>query len=168
MSSTDADAATCQALVETVMKSGVRFVLHEHKPTHTVEDARGLPFDVTRIVKTVAFRAAGARIVLVAVRGSHRVDYAKLAGIVGAHRRELTSLSREEVRDRLGVEPGSVSPVPLRPDAVVLIDQQVLTVLPTLYCGIGRCDRTLEIAPADLVLVTRGRVAAFSRQATDR
>ncbi len=168
MSSTDADAATCQALVEKVMKSGVRFVVHEHKPTHTVEDARDLPFDGTRIVKTVAFRAVGAGILLAVVRGSHKVDYAKLAGTVGAHRRELTSLSREEVRDRLGVEPGSVSPVPLRPDAVVLIDQDVLTVLPTLYCGIGRCDRTLEIAPADLVLVTRGRVAALSRDATDR
>ncbi len=46
-------------------------------------------------------------------------------------------------------------------DAVV-IDEDVLAILPTLY-GIGRCDRTLEIAPADLVRLTGARVASLSR-----
>ncbi len=152
-----------EILLDAVVKSGVRFVVHEHEPTRTLEDARTLPFDVARIVKTVAFRAARAGVVLAALRGSSRVDYAKLAALAGVNRRELASLSPGEVRELLGIEPGSVSPVPPRMDATVFIDEDVLTILPTLYCGIGRCDRTLEIAPADLVRLTGARVGALSR-----
>jgi len=61
------------------------------------------------------------------------------------------------------VEPGSVSPLSLQGDAAVLIDDEVLTILPTIYCGIGRPDRTLEIAPDDLVRLTGGRSGGFSR-----
>jgi Cys-tRNA(Pro)/Cys-tRNA(Cys) deacylase len=158
----DGAAAGFQVLVDTVKRSGVPFVLHEHEPTRTVEDARRLPFDSNRIVKTVAFRTA-AGLVLAALRGTQRVDYAKLAALVGVNRRDLASLSSEQVQDLLGVEPGSVSPVSLPVNAVVYVDEDVLTILPTLYCGIGRCDRTLEIAPTDLLLLTGGRVASLSR-----
>jgi Cys-tRNA(Pro)/Cys-tRNA(Cys) deacylase len=168
MHSPDGAAAGFQVLVDAVKRSGVPFVLHEHAPTRTVEDARSLPFDSTRIVKTVAFHTANAGLVLAALRGSHRVDYAKLAALVGVNRRELASLSPEQVRDLLGVEPGSVSPVPLLANAVVYVDEDVLTILPTLYCGIGRCDRTLEIAPTDLLLLTGDRVASLSRTSNSK
>ncbi len=83
-------------------------------------------------------------------------------------RRELSSLSPGEVQGLLGVEPGSVSPIPLRTDALVVVDEAVLSLIPTLYCGIGRPDRTLEIAPADLVRLTGARVAAVARPPGDR
>jgi Cys-tRNA(Pro)/Cys-tRNA(Cys) deacylase len=83
---------------------------------------------------------------------------------LGVNRRDLAALSPVEVEELLGVEPGSVSPFPLRNDALVLIDKDVLTILPTLYCGAGRSDRTLEIAPNDLVRVFGGRVGVFSRE----
>ena len=121
-------------------------------------------FSRARIVKTVAFRTRNGGIVLAAVRGTRRVDYARLAALLGVKRRDLAALAPDEVRKHLGVEPGSVSPLPLRDDAVVVIDDDVLTILPTLYCGIGRSDRTLEIAPADLVRLTNGRVGGFSRE----
>src|SRR5512133_524667 len=92
-----------EVLLDAVVKSGVRFVVHEHEPTRTLDDARRLPFDVTRIVKTVAFRAANAGVVLAALRGTSRVDYAKLAVLAGVNRRELASLSPEEVRGLLGL-----------------------------------------------------------------
>ncbi len=152
-----------EALLDAVANSGVPFVVHEHQRARTVADARKLPFDVARIVKTVAFRAAGAGLVLAALRGTARVDYAKLAALAGVDRRELAPLSPEDVRNLLGVEPGSVSPVPPRADVAVFVDEDVLTMLPTLYCGIGRCDRTLEIAAADLVRLTRARVVSLSR-----
>lgn len=152
-------------LTEMVERSGVPFVLHAHAATRTVEEAeRNLTFEVTRIVKTVAFRTRSGGLVLAAVRGTRKVDYPRLAALVGVNRRDLFPLSPEEVRELLGVEPGSVSPLPLREDATLLIDDDVLTILPTVYCGIGRPDRTLEVAPADLARVSGGRVGAFSRQ----
>ncbi len=152
-------------LAEMIALSGVPFSIHEHRATRTVDEAaQNLAFDVARIVKTVAFRTREGAIVLAAVRGVRRVDYARLAALVGVNRRDLAALSPEEVRERIGVEPGSVSPLPLREDAVVLIDEDVQTILPTLYCGLGRPDRTLGIAPADLVRVTKGLVGGFSRE----
>jgi Cys-tRNA(Pro)/Cys-tRNA(Cys) deacylase len=161
--------AAFRLLVGTVEDCGAPFVLHEHEATRTVEEAaRNLSFDVARIVKTVAFRTRGGGIVLAAVRGIRRVDYARLAALASVNRRDLTALSPREVLDLLGVDPGSVSPVPLREDVVVIIDEDVMTILPTLYCGIGRPDRTLEIAPADLLRVTRGQLGEVSREGKDR
>ncbi len=152
-------------IVKIVAKSGAPSTLHAHEETRTVEDAeRNLSFDVARIVKTVAFRTRSGEIVLAAVRGIRRVDYARLAALVGVNRRDLAPLSPTEVEELLGVEPGSVSPFPLRDNALMFIDKDVLTILPTLYCGAGRSDRTLEIAPDDLVRLSGGRIGAFSRE----
>lgn len=156
--------AAFHRLVEIVERSGVPFVLHAHAATRTVEDAsQNLSFDVARIVKAVAFRTRNGGLVLAALRGVRRVDYPRLAALVGVNRRDLAPLSPEEVREFLGVEPGSVSPLPLREDAAVFIDDDVLTILPTVYCGIGRPDRTLELAPVDLVRLTGGRIGGFSK-----
>ncbi|HET6420387.1 MAG TPA: YbaK/EbsC family protein [Geobacteraceae bacterium] len=152
-------------IADILAKSGVRFALHSHEETRTVEDAeRNLSFDVARIVKTVAFRTRSGKIVLAAVRGIRRVDYARLAALVGVNRRDLAALSPAEVEELLGVEPGSVSPFSPGDDVLLLIDKDVLTILPTLYCGAGRSDRTLEIAPDDLVRLSGGRVGGFSRE----
>lgn len=154
-----------ERIADILANSGVRFALHSHEETRTVEDAeRNLSFEVARIVKTVAFHTRSGKIVLAAVRGIRRVDYARLAALVGVNRRDLAALSPAEVEELLGVEPGSVSPFSPGDDVLLLIDKDVLTILPTLYCGAGRSDRTLEIAPDDLVRLSGGRVGGFSRE----
>lgn len=150
-------------MLDAVQRSGCPFTVHEHAATRTVEEARSLPFDVSRLVKAIAFRTAAGAVVLAAIRASARVDYARLAALAGVNRRELTSLSPGEVQALLGVEPGSVSPISLRGDALVVVDEAVLSIAPALFCGIGRPDRTLEIAPGDLVRLTGARVAAVAR-----
>jgi Cys-tRNA(Pro)/Cys-tRNA(Cys) deacylase len=151
-------------LREIVTRAGVPHLIHEHRETRTINDAaRNLPFPVERIVKTIAFRTRSGGIVLAALRGTRRVDYARLAALAGVNRRDISSISPEEVRGLIGVEPGSVSPIMPLEGADLYIDDDVLAIIPTLYCGFGRPDRTLEIAAADLVRLTSGRVAPFSR-----
>ncbi len=152
-------------LLAIVDQGGLPFTLHEHAPSRTMEDAaQNLSFDVARIVKTIAFRTRNGGLVLAALRGIKRVDYPRLAALVGVNRRDLAPLAPEEVRELLGVEPGSVSPLPLREDAVVFIDDDVLTIQPTIYCGIGRSDRTLEISPDDLEKLTGGQIGGFTKE----
>lgn len=122
-----------------------------------------LPFDLARIVKSVAFCTRNNGLVLAALRGTSRVDYPRLAALVGVNRRDLFLLSPEEVQKHLGVEPGSISPLSLPGEVLVLIDDDVPAILSTIYCGIGRPDRTLEITAADLVRLTGGRTGGFSR-----
>ncbi len=156
--------ATFHRVLEILSGSGVPHQIHEHRETRTVEDAAcNLSFPVDRLVKTIAFRTRNGGIVLAALRGTRRVDYARLAALVGVNRRDLFSLSPEEVRDVTGVEPGSVSPVMPLDGAEVFIDEDVLSITPTIYCGFGRPDRTLEIDAADMARLSAGRVAPFSR-----
>jgi Cys-tRNA(Pro)/Cys-tRNA(Cys) deacylase len=152
-----------ERLLELVGRSGLPHRVHAHAPTRTMRDAAETPgFAAERIVKTIAFRVCGGRLVLAALRGTRRVDYAKLAALLGVKRRDLSALAPEEVQEALGVEPGSVSPLPLT-DADVRLDADALTITPTLYCGLGRPDRTLEIAPADLLALCGGKSGAFSK-----
>jgi Cys-tRNA(Pro)/Cys-tRNA(Cys) deacylase len=147
-----------------VAGSGLPFTLHEHPPTRTMAEAEeNLDFDTSRIVKTIAFAIRGGGLILAALRGTRRVAYPGLAGLFGLKRRDLAAFSPDDVVTRLGVSPGSVSPlIPLLEHAALVIDADVLTITPTLYCGTGRSDRTLELAPADLVRLSGGRVEAFS------
>lgn len=164
------------ALLALAERSGMPHSVLEHAPVRTIEDARNsLDIDVTRIVKTIAFAARPAhapatdhdRLVLAALRGTRRVDYAKLAGLLGMNRRDIRPLAPEEVLGRLGVAPGGVSP--LLPaatgltDALVLMDEDALTIAPGTYSGLARPDRTLVMAAADLARLAGARIGAFSK-----
>ncbi len=154
-----------ERIVERIDGSGVPYQMHNHVATRTVDEAeRNLSFDVRRIVKTVAFQTRSGNVILAALRGVRRVDYARLAALVGVNRRDLSALSPDQVRERTGVEPGSVSPLSLGSQTLIFIDSDVLDISPTLYCGTGRPDRTLELTPADLLQASGGRVGDFSRR----
>jgi Cys-tRNA(Pro)/Cys-tRNA(Cys) deacylase len=158
------EAALFERILALVAESGVAFTLHTHQPTRTMAEAEcNLDFDITRIVKTIAFASRQGGLILAALRGTRRVEYPALAGLFGLRRRDLAALSPQEVAARLGVAPGGVSPLmPLPAGAALVIDADVLAIAPTLYCGTGRPDRTLELAPADLVRLTGARVEPFS------
>ncbi|UFS68811.1 YbaK/EbsC family protein [Geomonas sp. RF6] len=159
------EEAPFQLMVQRLREGGFPFALHAHAATRTVDDAaEQLSFDVSRIVKTVAFRTRDGRIVLAALRGTRRVNYPRLAALLGINRRDLAPLSPEEVREILGVEPGGVSPLLAGDNTTVLLDSDILTILPTLYCGTGRTDRTFELSPEDLVTASGGEVGDFSRE----
>ncbi|HWR04348.1 MAG TPA: YbaK/EbsC family protein [Humidesulfovibrio sp.] len=162
--------ADFSTLLERVRSSGFSFVLHEHEATRTIGEAEAnLAFDVARIVKTIAFATRDGRLVLAALRGTLRVDYAKLARLAGVSRKDLAPLSPRDVLARIGVAPGGVSPLHgqghglVDGEVLLFVDEDVLAIAPTLYCGTGRPDRTLEMAPADLLALCGGRLGAFSR-----
>jgi Cys-tRNA(Pro)/Cys-tRNA(Cys) deacylase len=157
-------SAPFDRLLALVERSGLPHRVLAHAPTRTMRDAAGnLDLDTARIVKTIAFRLRDGRIVLAALRGTRRVDYAKLAALLGVSRRDLAALAPDEVLEALGVAPGGVSPLPLADGAVALVDADVLDIAPTAYCGLGRPDRTLEIAPRDLLALCGGEIGEFSK-----
>jgi Cys-tRNA(Pro)/Cys-tRNA(Cys) deacylase len=147
-----------EAIVSLLQSSGVQYTIHEHAPSFSVADARErLPFPVERLLKTIAFRIKAHDFILAGVRGPDRIDYRKLAGASGTKRADIVQLTPEEVAAAFGMEVGSVSPISLQEGVVVFFDTQVST-QDTVFCGIGRADRTLEIHLMDLVQITRGQV----------
>lgn len=137
--------------------AGVEFHVHEHVSVATVaEIVAALPFPAEEHVKTLAFTADG-RVVLAALRGSDRLQFGRLARALGVGRDRIAPLPPERVREELGLEPGGVCPLVDCEDLTVLVDRQVLD-LPRAFCGSGRNDATLELAPADLVTASGATV----------
>src|SRR5579859_7328911 len=94
----------------------VPFTIHEHDESRTFNDAKeALPFPLERLLKTVAFRLKTGGWILVALRGQDRIDYKRLARVLGVKRNEIVQLSPDEVKSVLHVESGSVAPVPTVP-----------------------------------------------------
>jgi Cys-tRNA(Pro)/Cys-tRNA(Cys) deacylase len=139
------------------------FTVHEHEAAHTFIEARErLPFSEGRMLKTIAFRLKTGGWILVALRGQDRVDYRKLADALGVKRSDLVRTSPEEIYAELGVEAGSVAPIPTIENTQVIFDSSA-SHLGTVFTGVGRSDRTLEINLDDLVRVTQGEVASIAQ-----
>ena len=155
-----------EKIVQLLTACGVPFRIHEHRPSYTVADAEAnLEFPLERLLKTIAFRIRSGGYILAAVRGPDRIDYRKLAAACGTKRTEIFRLTPEEVVQIFNVEVGSVSPVLLRDGVRVLFDTKA-PAHETVFCGIGRPDRTLEIQLEDLVQITQGQILSLTSNET--
>lgn len=151
-------------IVALLTQKGMEFKIHEHEAVRTIKDAEEkAPAFLDGLLKTVAFKIKDSFWVLAAVRCRDRIDYRKLAVALGINRRQLHSLSPEEIQAELGYEVGGVGPIPLRGDVKAIFDSS-LRGATTIYCGSGRNTRTLEIELADLLLVTQGEVRSIIRE----
>ena len=72
-------------------------------------------------------------------------------------RDRISPLRPEQVEAELGLQPGGVCPL-VDGGVAVLVDRRVLD-LPRAFCGSGRNDATLELAPAALVAASGATVA---------
>jgi prolyl-tRNA editing enzyme YbaK/EbsC (Cys-tRNA(Pro) deacylase) len=137
--------------------AGVDYRVHEHASVATVADIVAvLPFPADEHVKTLAL-AAGDGLALASLRGGDRVRFGALARALGVPRDRISPLSPEQVRDELDFEPGGVCPFVDRPEVVKVLDRRVLA-LDRAFCGSGRTRATLELAAADLVVVSGATV----------
>ena len=64
----------------------------------------------------------------------------------------------EEVEATLGYEIGGICPIPPDEGVLAIVDAAAAATLVTVYCGVGRNDRTLEIGIADLIAAAKARV----------
>ncbi len=150
-----------EEIVALLNERGISFTIHQHDPSYTVADARERSlFPLERLLKTIAFKAKTGGYILAAVRGPDRIDYRKLASACGAKRADVVRLTPEEVAEVFGVEVGSVSPIVLQEGTQVFFDTHV-PVQETVFCGIGRPDRTLEIRLMDLMQIAQGHILSL-------
>lgn len=160
----DGSAGTVFARIADLLNTcGVHYTIHEHAPSITIQDAdANLSFPVERLVKTIAFRLKSGGYVLAGLCGYHQVDYKKLAAVVGVNRTQLMRLTPAEIETELGYVVGGVAPFALTAHGRVVLDADVLT-WPAIYCGTGRTDRTLEIAPQALARITEATVVSLTK-----
>jgi Cys-tRNA(Pro)/Cys-tRNA(Cys) deacylase len=114
-------------------------------------------------VKGLVFRTPGEAFAIVALRGFDRADYKKIADALGVRRADLRAADPADVEAELGMQLGGIVPLPIK-GAVVLIDQGVAA-LGTIFCGSGRNDVTLELNAKDLVRIAPDRLGTYAKQA---
>lgn len=129
--------------------------------TGSSEDAaRAVGCDVAQIAKTVVFADAMGEPVLVVASGAHRVDKAQLAAELGT---KLRSVGRDYLVERLGLEPGTVTPLAVDAPSMTVVDASLLS-YDTVWLAAGTDTHVMGVAPEELARRLEARVLPVAAQ----
>lgn len=147
-----------------VRTAGVRFAVHEyrHDPSadsYALEAAEALGLDPMRVFKTLVVAAEGGRdgLTVCIVPSDETLDL-KAVG-------KRAAMAPTERAERVtGYVVGGISPLGQRRALPTLLDESALA-YETIFVSAGRRGLELELAPADLVALTRAAVRRLRRVA---
>ncbi|MFD0259212.1 Cys-tRNA(Pro) deacylase [Kitasatospora indigofera] len=144
--------------------AGVPFTVHayEHDPaaaTYGGEAAELLGIPAGRVFKTLVADVDGTLTVGV-VPVSGKLDLKALAAAVGGKRAAMADPAAAERSS--GYVLGGISPLGQRRPLRTVLDDSVLA-HPTVYVSAGRRGLEVELAPADLVALTKALTAPIGR-----
>jgi prolyl-tRNA editing enzyme YbaK/EbsC (Cys-tRNA(Pro) deacylase) len=122
------------------------------------EAAAAIGCTVAQIAKSLVFRAASGRAVLVIASGVNRVDETKLAAATGE---KLGKADADFVRDRTGYAIGGVAPVGHPPGVRIFIDADLAN-YDSLWAAAGHPHAVFRVTPAELERLTGGTVIAVA------
>jgi len=129
--------------------------------TRTSEDAAAaVGCTVAEIAKSLVFRSASGRPVLVIASGANRVDEKKVRALLGE---KIERADADFVRTMTGYAIGGVPPIGHAVAPVVLIDDD-LQRFPAVWAAAGTPNAVFKVAPADLVRLTEGRLADVAKR----
>ena len=149
--------AYSNALTEALDRAGTAYEILDHKPTdRAADEATALGLRPNEVVKTIVV-TAGEGNLRVLLPASERIDMHKLRDLLEAGK-ELHLLSEDALRrDYPEFELGAVPPMGGREDAVV-VDSRVAA-LDQVVLEAGTHDRSVRVATADLISLTKARIA---------
>ena len=150
-------------IIKILEEKGVNYKIHEHAPVMTMQDVNEkLPFPKEKLVKTLVIKVSNSFWVLVAMKGTTKLDFLKLSTALGVKRGELTMPSVEEVESKLGFQMGGICPIPTNNNIKAVFDKKILD-MDVVYCGVGRNDRSLKIELHDLLRVSNAIVCPIGK-----
>jgi prolyl-tRNA editing enzyme YbaK/EbsC (Cys-tRNA(Pro) deacylase) len=123
------------------------------------EAAAAIGCTVAEIAKSLIFRSAEGRAVLVIASGVNRVDETKVQALLG---QSIGRADANFVRERTGYAIGGVPPVGHASTPIVLIDR-ALERFAYVWAAAGTPNAVFRIAPTDLVRLTQGRVVDVAK-----
>ncbi len=151
--------------VRALERARVAHTLHTYDPEHAEGHGYGeaavaaLDQDPRQVFKTLVARVDGAlTVAVVPVAGS--LDLKALAAAAGG--RKATMADPADAERATGYVLGGISPLGQRKVLPSVVDESALD-FPTVMVSAGRRGLQVELAPADLVRLTRARTAAIGR-----
>lgn len=122
------------------------------------EAAAAIGCSVAQIAKSVVFRAASGRPVLVIASGGNRVDVGKVAAALG---QPIGKADADFVRAATGYAIGGVAPIGHATPPHIFIDRDLRNYA-TLWAAAGHPHAVFELTPAELERLTGGTVIAVT------
>ncbi len=143
-------ASTHPAALRVQAALGPSFTVVEFdESTHTAQEAAdAIGCSVAQIAKSILFRSASGKPVLVIASGVNRVDEKKIRALLGE---KIERASPEFVKEMTGFEVGGVPPVAHQSPCVVFLDQD-LKVFQTVWAAGGTPNAVFEIRFDDLAV----------------
>jgi len=154
--------ATAQSALQVQAVLGPHFQVVEFEAsTRTSQDAAAaIGCTVAEIAKSLIFKSASGRPVLVIASGVNRVDAKKVRALLGE---KIERADADFVRAATGYAIGGVPPVGHATPAVVLIDSD-LQQFESLWAAAGTPNSVFKVTPSDLVRLTQGRIADVAKR----
>lgn len=145
-------------------RAGVTFRLHEydHDPaaeSFALEASEKVGVGPRRVFKTLVARVDGKSLAVGVIPAVARLDLKALAAAVGGKRAEIADPAAAE--KATGYVVGGISPFGGRRPLPTAVDDSCLA-FDTVFVSAGRRGLEMELAPADLVRVTRAAVAPIA------
>lgn len=124
--------------------------------TRTAQDAAtAIGCEVAAIAKSIVLISEAGPVVVL-TSGANRVDYAKVAALLGAG--DVRRATADEAKEATGFPIGGTGPWGHPREVPVLCDEALLA-FTTVWAAAGTPDTVFSIAPAELVAISRARVA---------
>ena len=150
--------------IDQAKKAGISFQVHEyeHDPaaeSYGLEAAEKLGVDPARVFKTLVADADGTLIVgIVPVTTS--LNLKALAAATGKKRAEMADMAAAE--RATGYVAGGISPIGQKKRLSTILDKSA-DAFATIFVSAGRRGLEIELAPADLLKLSTGKMAAIAR-----
>ena len=144
--------------------AGIAFTPHayEHDPANTsfgLEAADALGVDAGQVFKTLLADVDGAlTVAIVPVTG--KLDLKALAAAAGGKKAEIADAKVAE--RKTGYVVGGISPIGQKTPHTTVLDETA-ELYDTIFVSGGRRGFDIELAPADLLAITGGSIAAIAR-----
>jgi len=162
MTKRDATGATPATVA--LLAAGVPFTPHAYahdagSTNFGAEAASALDLDPERVFKTLLANVDGALVVAI-VPVSGKLDLKALAAAVGGRKAEMADPKLAE--RRTGYIVGGISPIGQKTRHTTVLDETA-ELFDTVFVSGGKRGFDIGLAPADLLRVTGGTIAAIGR-----
>lgn len=141
--------------IQAILGDAFRVLEFEESTHSSSEAAAAVGCEVGQIAKSMVFRAADGRPVLVVASGANRVDEKKVSALLG---QKIRRAEADFVLLHTGAAPGGVAPVGHMTPPVTFLDRD-LAGYPTVWAAAGSPNAVFALTPADLVRLTGAEFA---------
>ena len=150
--------------VVAAQRAEIAFTVHEYEhadgAAYGAEAVERLGLDPTRVFKTLIASAGERALVVGVVPVAASLDLRALGAAVGSKRVEMAD--PRDAERVTGYVLGGISPLGQRKQLPTVIDASAEQ-FATVFVSAGRRGLEIELAPADLVTLTRATVAPIAR-----